>query len=175
MTICQDGARKFMDIVMPMVSMHLERDGYLLPVAFMLVRRSPETGERLDKLTFTISPLPWRNQAEKLYMTDQIKRVAKTHEAEMVILATEVWYADGLTPEQVKEADAYVRKHGSMEGFPGVKERVLIRLEYGTCAEFWEAPIERVEGHPHVGAFEHTESLATAILHTVVDNSRLTN
>jgi hypothetical protein len=172
----RDEALKFLNIMLPMISLNMERDGHLMPVAFMLVSLSPETGERLPQPSLSITPLPWKSQEEKLYMQDQLKLVAQRYEAVLVILATEAWYADGLPPEKVKEADAYVEEHGSLEHFPGVGERIIVRLEYSTTAEFWEANIERVEGHVHVDAFENTvKDLPASILNTGVDNPTLTN
>ena len=176
MTIQRDDALKFLETILPMVTLNIENDGFLTPVAFLLVRVSPETGKRLEKPVMSICPLPWKNRAEKLYMQDQLRDVARRLDAELVLLVTEAWYAEGLTPQQQQEAEAHIEEHGSLAGFPNIRERVVARLEYGTGAEFWEAEIERVDKRVRLAPFENTErNQPHAILHFGVDNPHLTN
>lgn len=171
----REEARQLLNVLLPAISLNFEKDHCLIPVMFMRAWVSPD-GERLSEATLTITPLPWKNKAEQIYMMGRIKALAEQCAAEVVVLVTEAWYAEGLTQEQANQADAHVASTGSLKGFSGVQEKILIRLEWSTGAEFWEAKIEHLEGTVHLLPFEITEKdLPPAILRSRVDNRRFTN
>lgn len=171
----RDQALDFMRPMLPLVAHNIEKDGHLLAVAFLLVQVSPETGQQLSTPRLSITPLPWENQADKRAMMLQLRCVAKRFNACLAMLVTEAWYVEGLEPSEVQEADAYVREHGSLQGYPGVEERVIVRLEYTGGAESWKAKIRRSAEGVRVDPFQYEGEHPSEILDTGVDNPGLTN
>lgn len=166
-------AQKFLRIMLPLVRLNFEREGSVMPVAFLLLAKDMDTGEVLPHPRLAIIPMPWESTEERLGMLARLREVARRFDASISLFVCEVWYAED-AKEKLGEIQAHVARHGSLEGYPGCKERVSALLEYADQAEVWDAEITR---DPNVlkDFSQVPDAGIQCILNKGLDNATLTN
>jgi hypothetical protein len=168
----KDTAQKFLRIMLPMVALNFERDGHVLPVAFLLTTKDADTGEMLAHPRLAIVPMPWGTTEERLCMLANLHELALRMGTVISLFVCEVWYAEAA--ENLLEVQAHLAQKGSLEGYPGCKERVSALLEYEDQAEVWNAEITR-DPNTVKDFSQVPDAGIPCILNKGLDNATLTN
>lgn len=100
------------------VQLNMKRDGYILPVVFLLSRKG-----------MGIVGGGFSNDREKEMFVEGVREVAKENHAIGAIFASESWGLKGKT-EDKKEFDELMEKYGSVSKCPNRMEMIIITEEY---------------------------------------------
>jgi len=146
-----NGAQGFIAGSLKLFRLNFERDGYLVPVAFLWVTKNIETGEEFSEPQLSIVAL---DLDDKDYTFTQLKLLAVDGAAMMSLFATESWKVEA-SKEDAEEVLQYIRRWGSLKEHPNRKEMVIVTVEHrpSNMTQAWEATIERAEGVAVLGDF----------------------
>jgi hypothetical protein len=124
-----------LDVLIGMARQNLERDGHLMPVAFLFYGRS-----------FDVIGCPWANDADKEATVLKLRDRARAKNAEAIAILAEAWHATLPAGEQWDGTPA-----GQM---PNRREVVQVYVEEQDGYWLGLAPITRDTGRPTFGAVQ---------------------
>jgi len=148
---------KFMEKLLAMVKENFRRDGSLMPVAFVMVRRNPKTGVKFAAPVSITIPAHFQNDEDKERFASIIRQIVQDGDAESVIIVSEHWYADP------KIAMRWRETHGSLEGAPGVREVIGVTEERRGAITSWSSEITRTERGASLGPWKKNVSTRKSV------------
>lgn len=136
---------------------HLVEDGFVTPLAFLFLRKDPETGEVfLEPELFIFMPERMSNSREKEVYANCLHDVIKAGNGVAILNLMECWTADGSQEEIL----GWLAEHDSFEDYPARKEKVSLSLEHQDLhgGVVWMAEILRPDGEaPRLGPWINEE------------------
>ena len=128
--------------------------------AFVFARCMPLLNERADKLWMV--QMSEIDERAKDMLAALLRTLSREMEAVAVAWVSEAWLLHAEPGSERKRAlDAYQRKHGSWEGFPGIEECLTLHFETRTAVYHSNARIRRCTGGlPTLGEWEQFKRLS---------------
>lgn len=124
-----EGMKSFVEELLPIAKGNLERDGHLVPLAFLIVTKHPKTGADLPSpVPLIVSPDRLANNREKDSFVEAIQRLVVEMKACGVIMIMESWTTpEGWGEEAFKTA---ISKYGSVSNMPDRREAICVTAEH---------------------------------------------
>lgn len=146
-----DGAQTFVTGVLKFFRENFERDGFLVPVAFLWITKNIETGTPHPEPVLIVVALDFEDKEGSFY---RLKELAVEGGAIVSVFASESRKVEA----PVEEQDAvlqYMSERGTLEGHPACKELLFVTMEHrpSNKTQGWEAVIERSGGASILGDF----------------------
>lgn len=132
---------------------NFERHGHVCPVAMMLLRKNPETGERFKEVQPVMMPILMRDDEEKDFYAEAMKKIAYLGDALAFAFVNEAWVLELQGPKG--EAEKHMKKwHGRYSEHPDAREVVQVIFETAGRNEMHRAFITRTPDGANLEPFE---------------------
>lgn len=137
--------------LLPLVKMNMERDGGLVPVAFLFGMVDPQSGQALPEVSMQIIALAGEmSEGAKDDFSEALRSRCRESQAVGVAFVCEAWSLD-ISASQ-KDETATALRTGRLSGHPDRKEIVIISLENREGKVTWVASVLRApDDQPTLG------------------------
>lgn len=126
----EEGVKAFVEMMFPLIKRNIEKDGYLVPVSFVLATKDPRTGKELPTLSpIVVAPETLGSDDDKDFYVSGLKKVIQKSGAVGVVIVQESWTlsAGGVDPTELR---TYLDSGKRIADHPRREEVVMILVEH---------------------------------------------
>lgn len=143
---------KLLDFVQEGARQAFEKDGCVLPIAFIEIRKNPMTFDRLPEpqLLLVTSPSGFDGEDSKDMFAQAVRKLAADGESRQVLFVAECWAVEFSAAEKA-DTEKWI---GNLDTHPKRKEMVQLYAETMTTVDGYFAEIVEEDGRKEMQTFK---------------------